>query len=95
MLGVDVSGVLDLKLAMTAEHASQLAWVARHHGIADYVADVERFTRRVGKDFGVPAAEGLPPIPPRALSAGGGAAGVAGRGGDPDACSRSRSDVIL
>ena len=57
--GVDVTGVLDVKLAMTAEHASQVAWVARHHGIADYVADVERFTRRVGKDFGVPAAEGF------------------------------------
>jgi N-acetylglucosamine malate deacetylase 1 len=57
--GVDVSDVLDLKLAMIVAHASQVAWVAHHHGIADYVADVERFTRRVGKDFGVAAAEGF------------------------------------
>lgn len=66
--GVDVSSTLAAKLAMIAAHKSQVAWVARHHGIPDYSADVERFTRRVGKDFGVMAAEGFrhyrhPPYP--------------------------------
>lgn len=57
--GVDVTETLSTKLAMIAEHRSQVAWVARHHGVADYSADVERFSRRVGRDFGVAAAEGF------------------------------------
>jgi len=47
------------KRAMLAAHESQAAWVARQHGIADHLGSMEAWTRRRGRDFGVPAAEGF------------------------------------
>jgi LmbE family N-acetylglucosaminyl deacetylase len=66
--GVDITRVFATKKAMVAEHRSQVAWVARQHGIADFVGDMEAWSRRVGKDFGVGYAEGFrqyrhPPYP--------------------------------
>lgn len=57
--GVDVAEVFALKRAMLAEHRSQAAWVARQHGIADQLANLEAWNRRVGRDFGVAFAEGF------------------------------------
>lgn len=65
---VDVAATFPVKQAMLAEHRSQAAWVARQHGIADHLASMEAWTRRVGGDFGVALAEGFrqyrhPPYP--------------------------------
>lgn len=66
--GVDIGRHYDTKRAMVAEHRSQVAWVARQHGIADFVGDMDAWTRKVGHDFGVSYAEGFrqyrhPPYP--------------------------------
>ncbi len=57
--GVDIGRHYAAKRAMVAEHRSQVAWVARQHGIADFMADMDAWTRRVGADFGVTYAEGF------------------------------------
>jgi|SRR5579872_4652225 len=57
--GVDIGPVMDLKRRMLMAHESQLAWVARQHGIADYIGSMEAWAERRGRDFGVPFAEGL------------------------------------
>ncbi|WP_296595208.1 PIG-L family deacetylase [Phenylobacterium sp.] len=56
---VDVGAAFQFKQAMLAQHESQAAWVARQHGIADHLADMDAWTRRVGRDFGVELAEGF------------------------------------
>jgi N-acetylglucosamine malate deacetylase 1 len=66
--GVDISRVFATKRAMLGEHRSQVAWVARQHGIADFLGDMEAWSRRVGEEFGVAYAEGFrqyrhPPYP--------------------------------
>jgi len=66
--GVDVGRFYETKRAMVAEHRSQVAWVAKQHGIADFVGDMVAWTRKVGADFGVMYAEGFrqyrhPPYP--------------------------------
>jgi N-acetylglucosamine malate deacetylase 1 len=57
--GVDVADMLEIKRAMLARHESQAAWTAKHHGIADQLAGMTLWTERVGRDFGVTAAEGF------------------------------------
>ena len=57
--GVDVGAVFATKQAMLARHESQAAWVLKQHGIADHLADMDAWTRRVGRDFGVELAEGF------------------------------------
>jgi LmbE family N-acetylglucosaminyl deacetylase len=57
--GCDLGEAFATKQAMLAAHASQAAWVARQHGIADHLASMETWTRRRGRDFGVAAAEGF------------------------------------
>ena len=57
--GVDVGATFAVKRAMLAEHRTQVAWVARQHGIADFLGDMETWSRRVGGDFGVEFAEGF------------------------------------
>jgi LmbE family N-acetylglucosaminyl deacetylase len=57
--GVDVAETFAAKQAMLAEHRSQAAWVARQHGVTDFLASMDAFTRRVGHDFGVELAEGF------------------------------------
>lgn len=56
---VDVGAAFRLKQTMLAQHESQAAWVLRQHGIADHLADMDAWTRRVGRDFGVDLAEGF------------------------------------
>ncbi|WP_374575163.1 PIG-L deacetylase family protein [Phenylobacterium sp.] len=56
---VDVSQTFETKRAMLAAHESQTAWLERQHGITDPLASMERWTRRCGRDFGVPLAEGF------------------------------------
>lgn len=57
--GVDVTATFGLKQAMLARHESQAAWVKKQHGIEDHLADMVRWTRHVGRAFGVEAAEGF------------------------------------
>lgn len=57
--GIDVDAWLDTKRAMLAAHRSQVAWAARQHGVGDPVQDMQAWSRRRGRDFGAPAAEGF------------------------------------
>jgi N-acetylglucosamine malate deacetylase 1 len=57
--GVDVGPVMDLKRRMLLAHESQHAWVAKQHGINDYLASMEAWAERRGRDFGVSHAEGF------------------------------------
>jgi LmbE family N-acetylglucosaminyl deacetylase len=57
--GVDVGTVMDLKRRMLLAHESQHAWVAKQHGINDYLASMEAWAERRGRDFGVGHAEGF------------------------------------
>jgi LmbE family N-acetylglucosaminyl deacetylase len=66
--GVDIGGFLETKRRMLMAHESQVAWVARQHGIADYAGSMVSWAERRGRDFGVRYAEGLrhyrhPPYP--------------------------------
>jgi N-acetylglucosamine malate deacetylase 1 len=56
---VDVSGAFEHKRAMLAEHASQRAWLRRHHGVDEYLLEMERWTRERGALAGVPYGEGF------------------------------------
>lgn len=57
--GVDITGWMDVKRRMLAAHESQVAWVARQHGVPDYLGAMEAWGRRRGRDFGVELAEGF------------------------------------
>ena len=57
--GVDVSGQMEIRRAMLRAHDSQRLWVAKQHGIADYVKSMEAWAERRGRDFGVAQAEGF------------------------------------
>ena len=66
--GVDIGGFLETKRRMLMAHRSQVAWVARQHGIADYAGSMVTWGERRGRDFGVRYAEGFrhyrhPPYP--------------------------------
>jgi LmbE family N-acetylglucosaminyl deacetylase len=66
--GVDIGAVLQTKRRMLMAHQSQVAWVARQHGIADYAGSMVGWAERRGRDFGVRYAEGFrhyrhPPYP--------------------------------
>ena len=66
--GVDITGAIETKRAMLMAHESQVAWVARQHGIADYASAMVAWGARRGRDFGVAYAEGFrayrhPPYP--------------------------------
>jgi LmbE family N-acetylglucosaminyl deacetylase len=66
--GVDIGEILETKRRMLMAHASQVAWVARQHGIADYAGSMVAWAERRGRDFGVQYAEGFrqyrhPPYP--------------------------------
>ncbi len=54
---VDVSGVLDTKLAMLACHASQREWLRAHHGMDEYIDATKRHAAHRGGQVGVAAAE--------------------------------------
>lgn len=55
---VDVTAQMEIKTAMLAEHASQRAWLLKHHGIDDYLETMQAWTRENGRRAGVEYAEG-------------------------------------
>jgi LmbE family N-acetylglucosaminyl deacetylase len=57
--GIDVEAFMETKRRMLMAHASQVAWVERQHGIADFSASMVAWAERRGRDFGVRYAEGL------------------------------------
>ena len=56
---VDVAAVFDRKRAMLAEHASQRGWLRRHHGVDEYLVQMEQWTRERGALAGVSHGEGF------------------------------------
>jgi LmbE family N-acetylglucosaminyl deacetylase len=57
--GVDIGPFLEAKRRMLMAHESQVAWVARQHGVADFAASMVAWAERRGRDFGVRYAEGF------------------------------------
>jgi LmbE family N-acetylglucosaminyl deacetylase len=57
--GVDIAAGFAMKQRMLSAHVSQAQWVARQHGIADHLGSMEAWSRRRGRDFGVPFGEGF------------------------------------
>jgi LmbE family N-acetylglucosaminyl deacetylase len=55
----DVTATFDRKRAMLAEHRSQRAWLAQHHGIDDYLETMEHWTRERGRSAGFTYGEGF------------------------------------
>jgi LmbE family N-acetylglucosaminyl deacetylase len=56
---IDVTAVLDEKLALLAEHASQRDWLRSHHGIDEYLESARRWGRERGRLARVEQAEGF------------------------------------
>ena len=56
---VNVAAVFDRKRAMLAEHASQRDWLRRHHGVDEYLVQMEQWTRERGALAGVSHGEGF------------------------------------
>jgi LmbE family N-acetylglucosaminyl deacetylase len=56
---IDISGVIDTKAAMLAEHASQRQWLLKHHGMDEYVESMKRWGEERGHAVGVAYAEGF------------------------------------
>jgi LmbE family N-acetylglucosaminyl deacetylase len=56
---VDISAVIDAKTAALACHASQRNWLAKHHGVDNYVTSMKDWSAAQGKRAGVPCAEGF------------------------------------
>ena len=56
---VDVGATFALRREMLDRHASQADWVRKHHAIADHLASMEAWARRVGRDYGVAHGEGF------------------------------------
>jgi len=57
--GVDITGWMETKRRMLLAHESQVAWVARQHGVEDFTASMVAWGARRGRDFGVAYAEGF------------------------------------
>lgn len=56
---VDVTSMFDRKRSMLAAHASQREWLRRHHGVDEYLLQMERWTAERGALAGVAYGEGL------------------------------------
>ena len=56
---VDISAVFARKREMLACHASQRAWLLKHHGIDEYLDSQEQWSARRGAEIGVAQAEGF------------------------------------
>jgi LmbE family N-acetylglucosaminyl deacetylase len=56
---VDISGVLDTKVAMLARHSSQREWLLKHHGIDQYIEAMKQWGAQRGKSIGVAYGEGF------------------------------------
>jgi LmbE family N-acetylglucosaminyl deacetylase len=57
--GVDIGPWMEAKRRMLLAHESQRRWLAKQHGIADYLRSMEAWAERRGRDFGVTHAEGF------------------------------------
>ena len=55
---LDISSVIDTKVAMLAAHASQRNWLLKHHGMDHYVQAMRDWGARCGEAYGVAYAEG-------------------------------------
>lgn len=55
--GVDISTTLAVKRRMLECHRSQIDWLARQHGMADFTAGMVAQAAKRGRDFGVAHAE--------------------------------------
>lgn len=49
---IDVGKVFATKKAMLEKHASQRDWLRKHHGMDDYILQMERMTRSAGQKLG-------------------------------------------
>ena len=56
---VDIAPAFARKRAMLAEHASQRIWLQQHHGMDNYLDEMERWTRERGQLVGLPYGEGF------------------------------------
>jgi len=56
---IDISGVIETKAEMLTRHASQRAWLLKHHGMDQYVMAMRDWGARRGRDCGVAYAEGF------------------------------------
>lgn len=56
---VDVGAVFERKREMLAEHASQREWLRTHHGVDEYLLEMERWTKERGALAGVSHGEGF------------------------------------
>lgn len=56
---VDISSSFDTKKAMLAKHESQRAWLNQQHGMADYLQQMEDWTRACGARAGIGLGEGF------------------------------------
>jgi LmbE family N-acetylglucosaminyl deacetylase len=56
---VDIDTTLPTKRDMLARHESQRAWLQRQHGMSDYLAEMEKWTRERGRLAGIACGEGF------------------------------------
>jgi LmbE family N-acetylglucosaminyl deacetylase len=56
---VDIASVFETKREMLARHESQAAWLKKHHGMDDFLATMEAWTRARGSLGGLACAEGF------------------------------------
>jgi LmbE family N-acetylglucosaminyl deacetylase len=56
---VDVDSTFLRKQRMLAQHRSQREWLAKHHGVDDYLRQMEQWTRQRGTLAGVELGEGF------------------------------------
>ncbi|HUO11736.1 MAG TPA: hypothetical protein VMU37_03180, partial [Caulobacteraceae bacterium] len=57
--GVDITDWMEIKRRMLLAHKSQVAWVAKQHGIDDFTQSMVAWGARRGRDCGVTYAEGF------------------------------------
>jgi LmbE family N-acetylglucosaminyl deacetylase len=56
---IDIASAMDTKTAMLACHASQRAWLLKHHGMDQYVLAMRAWGEERGREAGVAFAEGF------------------------------------
>jgi LmbE family N-acetylglucosaminyl deacetylase len=56
---VDITSVMDIKTEMLACHASQREWLRQHHGMDQYILNMQQQAMATGKDIGISYAEGF------------------------------------
>lgn len=56
---IDIDSSFQIKKAMLEKHESQRAWLKRQHGIDDYLAQMESWTRACGSRAGIRLGEGF------------------------------------